>query len=117
MPQSIAARHRRSSLPTPPGAAALGSAGLRTFFRIAQAWNLDAAEQMNLLGLTSRSTYFKWKKEPSGAKLTRDTLERVSYVLGIYKALQILVPNHHEADRWIRKPNAASLFQGGSALE
>ena len=71
---------------------------------------------MTLLGLRSRSTYHVWKEGSSGA-LPRDTLERISYVLGIYKALQMLLPSDESADDWIRKPNAAPLFGGRSALE
>ena len=51
------------------------------------------------------------------AKLSRDTLERISYILGIWKALQILLPDPAAADAWIRKPNAAPLFSGKPALE
>jgi hypothetical protein len=89
---------------------------LRTFFRIAAAWKLDTRERMTLLGLRSRSTYHLWKDDRAGA-LSRDTVERISYVLGIYKALQILLPSEEAADAWIRKPNAAPLFGGRSALE
>ena len=44
-------------------------------------------------------------------------LERISYVLGIYKALQVLFPDPTRADAWLRKPNAALPFGGGSALD
>lgn len=46
---------------------------------------------MTLLGFDAgtRSTYFKWKKNPDSARLSRDKLERLSYVFGIYKALQL----------------------------
>ena len=43
-------------------------------------------------------------------------LERISYVLGIYKALQILLPETERADAWVTTPNAAPLFGGDSAL-
>ena len=46
-----------------------------------------------------------------------DTLERISYVLGIYKALQILLPDAARADAWVRQPNSAGPFGGRSALE
>lgn len=72
---------------------------------------------MTLLGLDSRSTYFKWKKNPESAKLTPDKLERLSYIFGIYKALQILLPTIDSADQWIKRPNSALPFQGKSALE
>jgi hypothetical protein len=71
---------------------------------------------MTLLGLGSRSTYFSWKKRQDVA-LPRDTLERISYVLGIFKALQILLPDPKSADAWVRKPNLAPTFGGRSALE
>ena len=93
-----------------------GQALLRTFFGIAGAWKLSPKEAMTLLGLRSRSTYHVWKEGSSGA-LPRDTLERISYVLGIYKALQMLLPSDESADGWIRKPNTAPLFGGRSALE
>lgn len=89
---------------------------LRTFFNIAEAWKLSPRESMTLLGLRSRSTFHVWKDGRAGA-LPRDTVERISYVLGIYKALQILLPPGEPADAWIRKPNAAPLFGGVSALE
>jgi hypothetical protein len=94
----------------------LSAPALRTFFRIAEAWRLSADEQMVLLGLTTRSTYFKWKKDEN-AVLPKDTLERISYILGIYKALQILLPDPVAADAWIRQPNDAPTFAGRSALE
>lgn len=100
----------------PKEAAAAGGAGLRAFTQIAELWHLSIADQLALLGITSRSTYFKWRKEPQ-PKLPRDTLERLSYLLGIYKALQLLLPNTHAADEWIRRPNDAPLFGGRSALD
>ena len=90
---------------------------LRTFFNIARAWRLDTEQAMRLLGLDSRSTYFKWKKSPESAKLGQDKLERLSYIFGIYKSLQILLPKPESADQWIHRPNKAAPFQGKSALE
>jgi hypothetical protein len=94
----------------------MSGAGLRTFFRIAALWNLSVDEQITLLGSPARSTYFKWKKEGAAA-LPRDVLERLSYVLGIYKALQVLVPDEAAADAWVRRPNDGAPFGGRSALE
>ena len=89
---------------------------LRTFFRIAELWNLSVDEQMTLLGVTARSTFFKWKKD-ADTVLPKDTLERISYVIGIYKALQILLPDEKAADAWVKRPNAAPPFGGQSALD
>ncbi len=96
--------------------AELAGAGLRAFFRIAEAWGLGIEEQVTLLGSPGRSTYFKWKRD-GATSLPRDVLERISYILGIYKALQILLPDLAAADGWVRRPNSAPLFGGRSALE
>lgn len=92
---------------------------LRTFFNIARDWGLTAEEAMTLLGFDARtrSTYFKWKRDPGSARLSRDKLERLSYIFGIYKALQVLLPRSDAADGWIRRPNSAAPFGGRSALE
>ena len=94
----------------------LSAPALRTFFRIADEWELSSDEARTLLGSPPRSTFFLWKKTGHG-QLGRDTLERVSYILGIYKALQILLPDAAAADAWVRKPNAAPIFGGKPALE
>ena len=94
----------------------MSAAGLRAFFNIARDWSLSLDEQLVLLGAPGRSTFFKWKSAPETADLKRDTLERLSYLLGIYKALQVLLPATPAADAWIKKPNDAPLFAGQSAL-
>lgn len=94
---------------------AISSASLRAFFGIANAWNITSREQSVLLSC-AESTLFKWKKNPNTV-LDRDKLERISYILGIYKALQILFPEPDQADSWIKKPNNAPLFNGKSALD
>lgn len=96
--------------------AALGGAGLRAFFAIAERWQLRATEQRRLLGDPPESTFYKWKRERD-ALLSRDVLERISYVLGIFKSLQILFPDALRADAWVRHANDAPTFGGQSALE
>ena len=95
--------------------AAAGAAALRTFWRLAEAWKLSVAEQLALLGV-SRTTLYQWKQGKVGP-LDRHVLERLSYLFGIYAALHILLPVPERADAWIRKPNAAPLFGGASALD
>jgi len=94
----------------------LGATALTAFFNITAAWALTAEEERILLGSPPRSTFFKWKSERS-AKLSADTLERVSYVMGIYKALRILLPTEESANAWVKKPNTARGFNGKSALD
>jgi Protein of unknown function (DUF2384) len=95
--------------------AASAQAALRTFWRVADAWKLDGTEQATLLGV-GRTTLYQWKQGKAGS-LDRHVLERLSYLFGIYAALQILLPAAPQADEWVRKPNAAPLFGGRSALD
>jgi hypothetical protein len=95
----------------------LAAPALRAFERIGQAWQLSVDDQLRLLGHPPRSTFFAWRKHPERASLPRDTLERLSYLLGIWKALQILFPEAGAADAWVRQPNQAPPFGGRSALE
>ena len=95
---------------------ALGGTALTAFFNITAGWGLSADEERVLLGSPPRSTFFKWKSDRA-ARLSSDTLERISYVMGIYKALRILLPTPDSADAWIKKPNKAYGFAGKSALE
>jgi hypothetical protein len=98
------------------GSPAAAQAALRTFWRIAEAWRLDAAEQATLLGV-GRTTLYQWKQGKVAQALDRHVLERLSYLFGIYAALQILLPVGSQADAWVRKPNAAPVFGGKSALD
>lgn len=97
-------------------AAELGGPALRAFFKLAEQWELRISDQRRLLGDPPESTFYKWKRQQEGS-LGRDVLERISYLLGIYKDLQILFPDAKQADAWVRKPNTAPLFGGASALE
>lgn len=91
-------------------------AGLRTFFNIAKAWGLNERQQMAILGLSARSTFQSWKAG-SVTRIGRDALERLSYVFGIYKALNILLPAREAANEWLRRPNANPLFGGRPAID
>lgn len=94
---------------------AAAEAALRTFWRLAEAWKLTTTEQITLLGV-ARTTLYQWKQGRVGP-LDRHVLERLSYLFGIYAALQILLPVPERANEWIRKPNAAPFLAGGSALD
>jgi len=90
-------------------------ATLRTFWRLAEAWKLTPAEQITLLGV-ARTTLYQWKQGKVGP-LDRHVLERLSYLFGIYAALQILLPVPARANEWLRKPNTAAFLAGSSALD
>jgi hypothetical protein len=95
----------------------LSSAALQSFFNLSARWGLSAAQERILLGSPPESTFFKWKAEQTARRLGRDVLERISYLLGIAKALSILLPSTRAADEWVKRPNAAPLFHGQSALD
>ena len=105
-----------AALPIELDSAATAQAALRTFWRISEAWQLDATEQTTLLGV-GRTTLYQWKQGKVASGLDRHALERLSYLFGIYAALQILLPVAQQADAWVRKPNAAPVFGGKSALD
>jgi hypothetical protein len=86
----------------------------KAFFRIMELWGATNEQAQVLLGSPSRSTFYSWKKG-EGGNLPRDVFERVSYVTGIYKGLQILFADEARADAWVSKSNAA--FGGKSALD
>src|SRR5262249_52365204 len=100
-----------------PSLTEMSAAGLRAFFNIARDWDLSIDEQIVLLGSPGRSTFFKWKQSPQSARLGRDTLERLSLLLGTYKALQIPPPHPAAADTWIKRTNSAPPFGGRRALD
>jgi len=93
----------------------MAEAGLTAFFSIAEEWGLDSEQQRTLLGSPGRSTFFEWKKRKK-AHLSRDTLDRLSYLLGIYKAVHILFSDA-TAIRWLHNPNSDTLFNGKTPLE
>ena len=90
---------------------------LPAIFNIFALWHLSGHEQMILLGLSNEKTLYNWKGRPDKAKLTRDFLERASYILGIYSALQILFPDKECSDQWLYSPNDNSMFGGSAPME
>ncbi len=111
----------------PPHAAhirddAQAGAGLRTFARIVEKWDIPASDAMALLGLDSRSTYYELRKRARETKvvkgLSRDQLDRLSYLLGIYAAIRVLFPHSEQSrNQWVSRPNTAHLFGGRSPIE
>jgi hypothetical protein len=104
----------RSTEQAAPDQARRDEVAVRAFFRLAGLWSLTMEEARVLLGRPSRARLYNWKAgRVSG--LPHDTVQRISYLLGIHKALQILYSEPHLADAWVRRANAA--FGGQSALE
>ena len=94
--------------------AEVGRVALKAFFGLADAWQLSKRESLTLLGQPSERTFYRWR-QGQVANVPADTLERISVLLGIYKATHILLPDAARADGYLRRPNTA--FDGESALD
>lgn len=92
----------------------LSRSALKGFFRLAAAWKLRDEDARELLGGLSSSAFYEWKKNPERV-LEVDRITRISYLIGIYKALHIL---HGDklADEWIGLPNRNVIFSGQTPL-
>lgn len=88
-------------------------AALRGFFLIADAWGASPDQARILLGAPAERTYYAWRAG-NAVRVPSDTLRRIGYVAGIYKALQILYSDPVLADGWLKRPNAA--FGGQTPL-
>lgn len=93
----------------------INRAALTAFFKITNLWGLNEEQEQTILGRPSKTIFLEWKRDKQGY-LSQDTLEHISYILGIYHALQILLPSEKSANEWLKKPNLAPLFNGRSAL-
>ncbi|MBA3295838.1 MAG: DUF2384 domain-containing protein [Acidobacteria bacterium] len=92
----------------------LSAAGLGAFFNIMARWTVRDEDARALLGGMTNGPYYELKRNPDRV-LDIDRLTRVSLLIGIFKALNIL---HSEAlaDRWIHLPNTNRLFGGAAPL-
>ena len=95
--------------------ARLSAAALKGFFRLAALWNLRDEDARQLLGGVTNGPYYEMKKRQTGRVLAPDTLLRISYLLGVFKALRVL---HGQplADEWVNLPNSNRIFGGTAPL-
>lgn len=94
--------------------ARLSRSALLGFFRLAGAWQVRDEDARELLGGVSSSAFYEWKKNPDRV-LEVDRITRISYLLGIYKALHILYGDKL-ADEWVQLPNSNPVFNGRAPL-
>ncbi|MEY3264477.1 MAG: hypothetical protein RL717_1954 [Pseudomonadota bacterium] len=92
----------------------LSRSALQAFFKIAQAWQLRDEDARELLGGLSSSAFYEWKKNPERV-LEVDRITRISFLIGIYKALHTIYGDKL-ADEWVSLPNRHRLFGGSSPL-
>jgi hypothetical protein len=94
----------------------LSASGLKALFNIAECWKLRSEDVRELLGGVANGSYFEMKKNPEGRVLDADQMQRISYLVGIFKALNIL-HSRQLADEWVRLPNSNRIFGGRTPLE
>lgn len=88
---------------------------LKGFFNMADRWGIRDEDARSLLGGVSNGPYYNWKKQPERL-LDADVLTRISYLIGIFQALNILY-GEKLADEWVRLPNSNRIFGGRTPLD
>ena len=102
----------------------LSPVAIRAFFRLTSHWKLRDEDARGLIGGISNGSFYQLKRgasKSSEAKalpaktLDQDKLTRISLLLGIFKALNILYSTKL-ADAWVQLPNSNPIFGGQTPL-
>lgn len=104
-PPDLSARTERERLSAP---------ALKAFFNLMARWKLRDEDARALLGGVSNGPFYEWKRHPDRV-IDTDRLTRISYLIGIFKALHIL-HGRRLADEWIQLPNQNPIFAGQTPL-
>jgi hypothetical protein len=97
----------------------LSPVAIRAFVRVTSHWKLRDEDARGLIGGISNGSFYQLKRsatKSSDAKtLDQDKLTRVSLLVGIFKALNILY-SAKLADAWVQLPNSNPVFGGQTPL-
>ena len=93
----------------------LSSSALKAFFNVMDRWKVRDEDARQLLGGVTNGPYYEMKKHPAKRVLETDRLLRVSYLVGIFKALNIL-HGPKLADEWVQLENSNPIFRGATPL-
>lgn len=112
-----ASRYRAEALPDLGGRAErerLSGPALKAFFNILTRWKVRDEDARALLGGVSNGPFYEMKRNPDRV-LDADRLTRISYLIGIFKALHVL---HAPAlaDEWVHLLNRHPIFGGQAPL-
>ena len=92
----------------------LSPSAISAFFRLARCWDLRDADARQLLGGVSNGVFYQLKR--GGKKtLDQDKLTRISLLVGIFRALNILY-SRRLSDAWVNLPNSNPMFEGTTPL-
>jgi hypothetical protein len=92
----------------------LSPAALKAFFNAMARWQVRDADARALLGGVTNGPFYEMKRNPDRT-LDTDRLTRISYLIGIFKALGLLY-SEALADAWVQRPNSNPLFAGLTPL-
>lgn len=92
----------------------LSPSALKAFFNILKQWSVRDEDARALLGGMSNGPFYELKKKPDRV-LDADKLTRISLLVGIFKALNILYSDKL-ADAWVQLPNSNRIFGGQTPL-
>ena len=104
-PPDFGARAERERLSTP---------ALKAFFNIMARWKVRDEDARALLGGVSNGPFYEMKRNPERV-IDADRLTRISYLIGMFKALRIL-HSTRLADEWVHLPNRNPIFAGQTPL-
>ncbi len=86
------------------------------FVNICDEWELSVPQRLKLLGgIIGESTYHNWKSGKS-IKMNVALLERISLILGIYKALNLIFVNEGKSHEWLAAMNDDAVFASMSPV-
>ena len=92
----------------------LSAPALAAFFNIMARWKVRDEDARALLGGVSNGPFYEMKRKPARLVDT-DRLTRISYLIGIFKALHIL-HSRSLADEWVHLPNSNPIFAGQAPI-
>jgi hypothetical protein len=92
----------------------LSPSAIKAFLSITEKWGVRDEDTRALLGGMSNGRFYEMKKKPERT-LDADALTRISYLVGIFKALNILY-SKKLADAWVQRPNTNRIFGGATPL-
>jgi hypothetical protein len=113
-PSSRYAREELPDLTDRTARERLSAPGLKAFFNIMARWKVRDEDARELLGGVSNGPFYEMKRNPARL-VDGDRLTRMSYLIGIFKALNIL-HSRPLADDWVQLANQNPIFGGTTPL-
>jgi len=92
----------------------LSGPAIRAFFAIMGRWKVKDEDARSLLGGLSNGPFYAMKRDADRV-IDSDRLMRISYLIGIFKALNIL-HGRKLADEWMQLQNSNPIFANETPL-